>query len=169
MLKSVKLTSSGLEFANYLYSKTSKKAKIYQIIFWSCSLFAIFFAFFASIMGVFKLASSRLEEFKPFATIFQITDTSGDKPVVVDQWPIFTLWINIILSIVNGLIALFLVKNKWIRNKELNNFLGLELILFHAKEGKYKNNPNPELTLLEKVNDYFGNISRLKAREEKHE
>ncbi|CRH24749.1 Uncharacterised protein [Chlamydia trachomatis] len=33
MLKSVKLTSSGLEFANYLYSKTSKKAKIYQIIF----------------------------------------------------------------------------------------------------------------------------------------
>ncbi|CRH24748.1 Uncharacterised protein [Chlamydia trachomatis] len=36
-------------------------------------------------MGVFKLASSRLEEFKPFATIFQITDTSGDKPVVVDQ------------------------------------------------------------------------------------
>lgn len=169
MLKPVKLTSSGLEFTNYLYSKTSKKAKIYQAIFWSCSLFSIFFAFFAALMGVFKLASSRLDEFKPFASIFQITDTSSGKPVIVDQWPIFTLWINIILSIVNGLIALFLVKNKWIRNKELNNFLELELILFHSKSGKYKDNPNPELTLFEKVNDYFGNTTRLKNREVKND
>ena len=64
---------------------------------------------------------------------------------------------------------MFLVKNKWIRNKEFNNFLGLELILFYVKEGKYKNNLNFEFILLEKVNDYFGNISWLKVREEKYE
>ncbi|MGZ9454020.1 DUF4231 domain-containing protein [Mycoplasma sp. AC157] len=158
----VKLFDSTKEFIDYITLKTNIKAKIYKIIFWVAALFSLLFTFFSGLMGVAKLASSRLEEFKGFALLF----TSEVDGKIVDQWPIFTLWIGISLAILNGLLALFVVKKKWIRNQKVNNLIYLERVLFEANEGKYAEAKNKDLLFFDRVSEILGNKYSLNEGEE---
>lgn len=148
IITSSKLETNALSFARFLYKKTLTKAKIFQFLFWLFSLFSIFFAFFSTLMGIFKLASPKLETLKTFANLFLYIDDKGNK---VDQWPIFILWINLSISLVNALFALFLIKNRWLRNQEINDFLKLELIMYENRLGKYKNCKNLEMELFNAI------------------
>ncbi|ENX50868.1 hypothetical protein MFC_01186 [Mesomycoplasma flocculare ATCC 27716] len=116
-------------------------------------------------MGVFKLASPKLPEFEPFANFFISLDENGTK---VDQWPIFVLWINLSISIINGIFALFLVKPRWIRNQEINDFLKIEMILFETKSGKYLNCKNLQLELFNSIAKHLGILNALKNKTENH-
>lgn len=161
IVKNVRLESNSYEFAKFLYKKSLVKAKFFQFLFWTVSLFSIFFAFFSTLMGIFKLASPKLSVFEPFANFFTYVDENGK---IVDQWPIFVLWINLSISIINGLFALFLVKPRWNRNQEINDFLKIELILFEAKSGKYANAKNLQLELFNSISKYLGILNALKNK-----
>ncbi|CAT05313.1 HYPOTHETICAL PROTEIN MCJ_006180 [Mesomycoplasma conjunctivae] len=65
----------------------------------------------------------------------------------------------------NGLFALFFVKNRWLRNQEINNFLRVELILYKNKVGKYKYQEHRQIEL---YNIIFSQLGALKALEYKH-
>ncbi|WP_033161224.1 DUF4231 domain-containing protein [[Mycoplasma] collis] len=152
-----KLFDSTKQFIDFITKKTLFKAKIYQIIFWTTSIFSLIFLTFSSFMGTAKLASSRLDEFKPFAELFTEKIIKDGKTTSVDQWPIFTLWIGIALSIINGLLSLFVVKKKWIRNEKINTLIQLEKILYENEKGKYKNNENKDIVFFERISEILGN------------
>lgn len=158
----LKLFNSTKEFINYISKKTALKAGIYKTLFWLTSLFSLLFGFFSALMGVAKLASSRLVEFKGFATLF-VSEIDGKQ---VDQWPIFTLWIGIAMAILNGLIALFVVRKKWLRNQKVNNLISLEKILYETNQGKYKDNENDDLLFFEVVSKILGMEYSLETKEE---
>ncbi|VEU66542.1 Uncharacterised protein [Mesomycoplasma conjunctivae] len=162
IIKHTRLDTDAYVFAKFLFKKTLIKAKSFQILFWSLTVFSIFFAFFTTLMGVFKLASSKLSEFESFSRLFIQIDASGKE---IDQWPIFVLWINLSISLMNGLFALFFVKNRWLRNQEINNFLRVELILYKNKVGKYKYQEHRQIEL---YNIIFSQLGALKALEYKH-
>ncbi|WP_240463493.1 DUF4231 domain-containing protein [Mycoplasma procyoni] len=144
--------NSTKEFIDHVIKKSATKEKVYKITFWLVSLFALFFGFFSAMMGVAKLASSRLVEFEGFAKLF-VSVVDG-KPV--DQWPIFTLWIGIALAIINGLLALFVVKGKWLRNEKINNLISLEKLLYECEEGKYASNPRKDILFFDTVSNILG-------------
>lgn len=161
IVKNVRLETDAYEFAKFLYRKTLFKARFFQILFWTVSLFGIFFGFFSTLMGIFKLASPKLSELEPFANFFTSIDENGTK---VDQWPIFVLWINLSISIINGLFALFLVKPRWIRNQEINDFLKIELVLFETKAGKYSKSKNIQIELFNSISKHLGILNALKTK-----
>ncbi|MHA0315154.1 DUF4231 domain-containing protein [Mesomycoplasma ovipneumoniae] len=162
VIKNVRLDSDSYEFAKFLYRKTLVKARVFQILFWTVSIFSIFFGFFSTLMGIFKLASPKLSEFEPFANFFISTDENGAK---VDQWPIFVLWINLSISIINSLFALFLIKPRWIRNQEINDFLKIEIILFETKTGKYAKSENLQIELFNSICKFLGILKALENKQ----
>ncbi|VEU59656.1 DUF4231 domain-containing protein [Mesomycoplasma neurolyticum] len=153
-----RIFSSTKQFIRFIEKKTLFKSKLFQTIFWVTSIFALCFVTFSAFMGTAKLASSRLPEFKGFATLFiqKSIDNKG-KPIEIDQWPIFTLWIGIALAIINGLVALFVVKKKWIRNEKINTLIQLEKILYNNSKGKYKDAKNKDIVFFDKISEIIGN------------
>ncbi|WGI36670.1 DUF4231 domain-containing protein [Mesomycoplasma lagogenitalium] len=150
MIYDSKIFNSTQEFMKYIERKTEIKAKIYKHIYRINSVFALFFSFFSTIMGTVKLAASKLSEFSGFANLFVRLDDSGKA---VDQWPVFTLWIGIAIAIINGLLALFVIRKKWIRNQKVNNLIQLEKIFYTNGEGKYNNEETKDIILFEKVSE----------------
>lgn len=161
-----KMNINALDFVDSMYKKSAKKARLFKSIFWALTLFTLLFGFFSALMGVAKLASSRFpNEFEMFVKLFvqKVVDEKGSVKEV-DQWPIFTLWIGIAVAIINGLVGLFLVKKKWIRNKRVNNLIELELLRYKNNSPKYSKAKSKDLLLFESVNAILGNNTRLLSR-----
>ncbi|MBG0730889.1 DUF4231 domain-containing protein [Mycoplasma sp. 'Moose RK'] len=161
IIKNTRLDEDSYVFAKFLYRKTFIKAYFFQFLFWTVSIFSIIFAFITTLMGIFKLAAPKISTFDGFDELFTSIDKNGAK---VDQWPIFVLWINLSITIINALFALFLVKPRWIRNQQVNDFLKIELILFETKSGKYAKSENLQITLFDAICKFLGCLSALKDK-----
>lgn len=167
MLKN-NLKISVLEFAQRAKNKTLLKWKVYRSIFWILTIFTLVFGLFSAIMGTAKIASSRFPEQYSFIVNFFVSKKiENGKEIVVDQWPIFVLFIGIFLSIINGLMALFAIKNQWVENKEKNIQISLQFKLFEASEEKYKDlkQREKEFLLFSQINSILKTSSRLLNKE----
>ncbi|UVD81976.1 DUF4231 domain-containing protein [Mycoplasma iguanae] len=146
-----KMRNSSQDFVKYAIRSTKLRALRFKTAFWSISIFSLFFGFFSGLMGTAKLASTRFPEaYKSIVEAF-VTITKDGK--TIDQWPIFVLWIGVATSIISGLLALFLVRQRWIDNEKKHNIIMLEMRLYQAQYGIYSDPKTADLVIFNRVSE----------------
>lgn len=152
-----KIKSSSQDFVTYATRLTRLKSINFKILFWGLTLFSLFFGFFSALMGTTKLASSRFpENYKFFVNLF-VQDG-------VDQWPIFVLWIGVATSILSGLLALFVVRKRWISNSKIYNLITLEKRVYQSNSGIYSDSQTKDFILFDRVSQILKINSKLQER-----